>query len=143
MSRLKRNAVAAMVAWATLAVAHTAEFQSVANFDEFKEGVTLGRFTTLPINAQAAYAAIQGLSTVFGGIIMGLGTPTEGNVAGINLGTMGIILDNPADAPAGSVTFTNATVLSIDSGIATETNVTAPDSITLTPVGVLLLNPGA
>jgi hypothetical protein len=153
-----------MVAWAMLAAASaslcdedtesavsdeidadTVDSQVVTNFDEFKvkEGVTLARFTTLSINAEAAYAAIVGLNTVFRGIPMGIGTPTEGNVAGINLGTMGITLDNPANAPPGSVTFTNATVISIDNGIATETTVTAPDSITVTPAGVLSLNPGA
>ena len=161
MSGLRRNAVAAVVARATLAVVSvnpaicvavsdemdgdTLQSQAVTNFDEFKvkEGVTLARFTTLSINAQAAYATILGLNTTFHGIPMGIGTPTEGNVAGINLGTMGIILDNPASAPPGSVTFTNATVTSIDNGIATETTVTAPDSITVTPAGVLSLNPGA
>jgi hypothetical protein len=119
MSRLRRNAVAAMVAWAMLAVASaslcdedtesavsdeidadTVESRAVTNFDEFKaeEGVTLARFTTLSINARAAYAAILGLNTAFRAIPMGIGTPTEGNVAGINLETMGIILDNPTNA---------------------------------------------
>ena len=87
-----------MVAWAMLAAASaslcdedtesavsdeidadTVDSQVVTNFDEFKvkEGVTLARFTTLSINAEAAYAAIVGLNTVFRGIPMGIGTPLK------------------------------------------------------------------
>ena len=113
------------------------------NKDEIAEGVTLAGFTTLSINVQAAYAAIEGLSTVPGGIPLGWGTPTEGTIAGIDLGAVGSIVSNPAHAPPGSVTVTNATVTSIDSGIAKVTIVTAPDSITVTPAGVVSFNAGA
>jgi hypothetical protein len=112
------------------------------NEDELEDGLTFAGFTTLSMNAQAAYAAILDLNTTPRGIPMGIGTPTEGTIAGINLGTMGIIVDNPANAPLGSLTVTNATVTSIDNGIATETTVTAPDSVTVTPAGVVSFNTG-
>lgn len=111
--------------------------------DEAKGGVTLAGFTTLSMSAQAAYVAIQILSAVPRGIIMGIGTPTEGTVAGIKLGITGSFVGNPANAPPGSVTVTNATVTSLDNGIAKETTVTAPDSITVTPAGVVSFNLGA
>jgi hypothetical protein len=122
--------------------------QAVTGLDKFdedgaKEGVTLAGFRTLSMSAQAAYVAIQRLSTVPGGIFMGIGTPTEGTVAGINLGTLGSFVPNPANAPPGSVTVTNATVISIDNGIANETIITAPDSITVTHAGVVSFNHGA
>jgi hypothetical protein len=136
------------VAVGDLTDADIVQAQAVTGLDKFdedeaKEGVTLAGFTTLSMSAQEAYVAIQRLSTVPGGIFMGIGTPTEGTVAGINLGTTGSFVGNPANAPPGSVTVTNATVTSINNGIAKETTVTAPDSITLTPVGVVSFNPGA
>ena len=138
----------AEVAVGDLTDAKIVEAQAVAHLDRFdedeeKEGVTLAGFTTLSMNARAAYAAIEGLSMVPGGAPMGIGTPTEGTIAGINLGTSGSFVRNPANAPPGSVTVTNATVISIDNGIAKETTVTAPDSITVTPAGVVSFNPGA
>ena len=113
------------------------------NKDELQDGLTFARVATLLMNAQAAYAAILDLNTTPHGIPMGIGTATEGTIAGINLGTMGIIVANPSNAPPGSVTFTNAMVTNIDDGIATETTVTAPDSATVTPAGVVSFNPGA
>jgi hypothetical protein len=123
--------------------ADTVGVQAEFNEDELEVGLTFAGFTTLSMNAQAAYAAILDLNTTPRGIPMGIGTPTEGTIAGINLGTMGIIVGNPANAPLGSLTVTNATVASIDNGIATETTVTAPDSVTITPAGVVSFNPGA
>jgi hypothetical protein len=110
---------------------------------ELEQGVALAGFVTLLMNASAAYAAIQNLITVPGGITLGIGTPTEGTIAGINLGTMGRIMNNPAKVPSGSLTVTNATVISINNGVATEIIVTTPDSTTITPAGVVLFNPGA
>jgi hypothetical protein len=137
----------AVVAVGDLTDANIVHAQAVTGLDKFdedeaKEGVTLAGFTTLSMSAPAAYVAIQRLSTVLGGIIMGIGT-TEGTVAGINLGPTGSFVGNPANAPHGSVTVTNATVTSIDNGIAKETTVTPPDSITVTPAGVVSFNPGA
>jgi hypothetical protein len=127
-----------------VAIARIMDAKVHTNLYEFKEdNVTLTRFTAFPINAYAAYAAIDGLSTVPGGISMGIGTPTEGTIAGINLGTTGSIVGSPPDAPPGSITVTNATVTSIDDGVAEVTSVTAPDSITVTPGGRVSFNPGA
>jgi hypothetical protein len=109
--------------------------------DEVEEGVIFAGFTTLSMNTRAAYASIEDLSRVPGGIPMGIGTPTEGTIAGINLGTTGIIVGNPANAPPGSITVTNATVTSINNGTAKVTSVTAPDSITVTPAGAVSFNP--
>jgi hypothetical protein len=118
----------AEVAVGDLTDANIVQAQAVTDLDKFdedeaKEGVTLAGFTTLSMSAPAVYVAIQRLSTVPGGIIMGIGTPTEGTVAGINLGPTGSFAGNPANAPHGSVTVTNATVTSIDNGIAKETTV--------------------
>jgi hypothetical protein len=118
--------------------------QAVTDSDQFDEDeVVLAGFVTLSMNAHAAYAAIQDLITVPGGMLQGIGTPTEGTIAGINLGTTGRIVGNPAKAPPGSVTVTNAMVISIDNGIAKMTTVTAPDSTTVTPAGVVSFNLGA
>jgi hypothetical protein len=166
MSQLRRDTVAVAIlalATATLASADAATSdegaeaavgdrtdadmtgaRAVTDFDQFEEDeVALAGFVTLSMNAHEAYAAIEGLSTVPGGISLGIGTPTEGTIAGINLGTTGRIVGNPTKAPPGSVTVTNATVISIDNGIAKKTTVTAPDSTTVTPAGVVSFNPGA
>jgi hypothetical protein len=124
------------------AAACAADRQTITILYRCKEA-SLARFTTLPINAQAAYAAIESLSTMPGGISLGVGTPTEGTIAGINLGTAGSIVGNPTKAPAGSLTVTNATVTAIDNGTAHETTVTPPDSISVTPAGVVSYNSGA
>jgi hypothetical protein len=127
-----------------ITVACIVEAKALTNLYEFNEAyATLARFTTLPINAHAAYTAIESLSTVAGGISLGIGTPTEGTIAGIDLGTAGSIVVSPPNAPPGSLTITNATVTSIDNGIAEVTSVTAPDSITVTPAGVVSFNRGA
>jgi hypothetical protein len=115
--------------------------QAVTEINE--DEVALARFVTLSMNADAAYAAIQGLVTVPGGFFLGIGTPNEGTIAGINLGTTGRIVGNPAKAPPGSVTVTNTTIISIDNGIAKATTVTTPDSATVTHAGVVSFNPGA
>jgi hypothetical protein len=118
--------------------------KALTNLDEFSGAyATLARFTRSPIGAHTAYTAIEGLSTVPGGISLGIGTPTEGTIAGIDLGTAGSIVVSPPNAPPGSLTVTNATVTSIDNGTAEVTSVTAPDSITVTPAGVVSFNRGA